>query len=79
MIYDLDYWLHINTAMDIINCPDNRKEYQHLVSKFRALKVPAENIPAKVLVELKSEADKCFLKRSTTWHLTKLFFKKWLP
>lgn len=30
---DLDYWIMIGIADDIVRCPDSRPEYQHLVKK----------------------------------------------
>lgn len=76
MIYDLEYWIHIQTGDDIVRCPDNRGEYQHLVQKFRAQKMEDEKIPANVLVALKAEAELPFWKRPTFWHVVKLALKK---
>jgi len=73
MIYDLEYWIHIQTADDIINCPDNRREFQHLVQEFQALKTPVEQIPGKVLIRLKQEAEIPFWKRRTFWVCLKLW------
>lgn len=73
LIYDLEYWIFIQTADDIVNCPDNRKEFQHLVKEFQSLKTPVENIPAKVLIRLKQEADLPFWKRPTFWVCLKLW------
>lgn len=67
LIYDLEYWIFIQTADDIVNCPDNRPEFQHLVREFKALNTPHEQIPGKVLLRLKEEADIPFLKRKTFW------------
>lgn len=76
LIYDLDYWLHIGTGDDIVNCPDNRPEFQHLVKEFKAQNVPADKIPGKVLIRLKQEAELPWYKRPTFWRLVKLFFKR---
>jgi hypothetical protein len=75
LIYDLEYWIHIHTDDDIVNCPDNRREYQHLVQEFKASNIPAEKIPGKVLVRLKKEAELSWLRRPTTWALVRLWFK----
>jgi hypothetical protein len=72
LIYDLEYWIHIQTDDDIVNCPDNRREYQHLVQEFKALKTPVEKIPGKVLIRLKEEADMPWFKRPTTRALIKV-------
>jgi hypothetical protein len=76
LIYDLEYWIHIQTADDIVNCPDNRREFQHLVREFQDLKTPVEQIPGKVLVRLKREADLPFWKRPTFWVCLKLWIFK---
>ena len=67
LIYDLDYWLYIGTADDLVNCPDNRKEYQHLVQELKEKSTPLEKIPATVLVMLKKEAELPFYKSRTFW------------
>lgn len=78
LIYELEYWLHIGTGADIVDCPDNRPEYQHLVSKLKAKHVPKEKIPTEVLLEMKKEAELPFYRRPTFWHLLKLQFKRTL-
>lgn len=76
MIYDLEYWIHIGTGGDIVSSPDNRKEFQHIVSELKYQKIPDERIPAEVVTRLKQEARKPFYKRATFWHLVKLSLKK---
>jgi len=76
LIYDLEYWIHIQTADDIVNAPDNRREFQHLVKEFQDMKVPVEQIPGKVLVRLKQEADIVWYKRPTFWACLKVALKK---
>ena len=76
LIYDLDYWIHIHTADDIVNCPDNRREYQHLVRQCKKANVAVEKIPIKVLGLLKQEADLSWWKRPTFWVCLKLWLFK---
>lgn len=73
MIWELEYWLHIGVADDIVTSPANRPEYQHLVEKFRLLSVKPSDIPVKVLAELKYEALALpFYKQTTFWVILKL-------
>lgn len=72
LIYELEYWIMIGTGEDIVNCPDNRKEYAHYVAEFRSQKVQPDKIPGKTLIALKKEADLPFYRRRTFWHLVKL-------
>lgn len=76
LIYELEYWIMIGTGDDIVSCPDNRPEYQHLVSRFKAENVPTEKIPAKVLVHLIEEANLPVLKRPTFWRCLWIYIKK---
>lgn len=78
LIYELEYWIQIGTGDDIVNCPDNRPEYQHLVSEFKTQKVPSDKIPGKVLLALKDESKLSVWKSPTFWALVKLTLKKWL-
>lgn len=79
LIYELEYWIMIGTGNDIVDSPDNRPEYQHLVSEFKAQKVAPEKIPGKVLIALKKEAEIPFYFRPTFWRLVKLSIKKRIP
>lgn len=76
MIYDLEYWIHIQTANDIVDCPGNRQEYQHLVQEQKDLKIEPEYIPGKVLIRLKQEADIPWYKRRTFWICLKLWITR---
>ena len=78
LIYELEYWIQIGTGDDIVNCPDNRPEYSHLVAKLIEQKVPKEKIPAKALLILKEESSLPFWKSPTFWHLLKFSIKKLL-
>lgn len=79
LIYELDYWLHIGTGDDIVNCPDNRPEYQHLVSMMKRTDTPHENIPGLVLIALKKETELPFWKQPTLRHLIKLQLRRLMP
>lgn len=76
LIYDLEYWIHIGTGDDIVNCPGNRREFQHLVNEQKELETPTEKIPGKVLIALHKEASLPFWKRRTFWVLVRLWIKK---
>jgi len=75
LIYELDYWCYIGTGDDIVNCKENRLEYKLLVDELLVLKVPPEQIPGKVLVRLKEQADLPFYRRPMFWYLLKLWIK----
>lgn len=76
LIYELEYWIMIGTGEDIVNCPDNRPEYQHLVTRFKDQKVIPAKIPERVLLQLKKEADLPFWKRPTFWHLVRVAIRR---
>jgi hypothetical protein len=75
LIYDLDYWCYIGTGGDIVSAKENRKEYLPLVNECLVLKVPPEQIPGRVLIELKKQAELPFYKRPMFWYLFKLWIK----
>jgi len=70
---DLDYWIHIGIADDIVNLPAHRPEYQHLVKKLMPYKALAEEIPKLVLKELKYELCSHWIFRPTFYVI--LWFK----
>ena len=65
---NLDYWIMINIADDIVTLKDQRKEYAHLVELAKERSVKHNNIPRWVNWYLKQE-----LKRFAP--LTKTFWK----
>lgn len=73
---DLDYWNHIEIGSDIVNSRDNRPEYQHLVSKALAAKVPKDQIPKFVLWQLKVELLNWAPFRKTLYWLLWVWIKK---
>lgn len=64
---DLDYWKHIHIADDILNMPEQRKEYQHLVRRYLHIKKEAR-VDA-VLLDLKLQLAKPFFRQRTFYHL----------
>jgi hypothetical protein len=76
LIYELEYWIQIGIAGDIVTCKDQRPEYSQLVDKCFADKVAVEKIPYTVLSALKKEANLPFYKSPTFWRLVSLWFKK---
>ncbi|MGZ3796476.1 MAG: hypothetical protein ACXVB1_08930 [Pseudobdellovibrionaceae bacterium] len=76
LIYELEYWIQIGIADDIVRSPASRPEYQHLVQEFKDAKVLNENIPSRVVVRLKQEAKLPFYKQPTFWHLVRLSIKR---
>lgn len=74
---ELDYWTHIGIADDIVKIPDQRPEYQHLVSKAKLATIEPENIPILVLSYLLKELEKPWYMRPTFWVLLKLKIKKY--
>ena len=73
---ELDYWIMIGTADDIVRCPGQRREYQHIVKRLQRFGFNQELIPVMVLAALKRESAKPVLFQSTFWHLKKIQFKK---
>lgn len=76
MIYDLEYWIHIGIGDDIVNSPDSRQEFKHLVEFEKARNTKPEKIPGQVLLRLKSEAEVIWFKRKTFWVLFGLSIKR---
>lgn len=75
MIYELEFWISIGTGDDIVRCPDQRKEYQHIVQMLKDQKVQDEFIPGRVVAHLKAEARLPFYKRKTFWVLLKMLLR----
>lgn len=73
---DLDCWIHIGIADDIVKLPEHRPEYQHLVRKAVRLTTDEENIPVIVLYKLSHELKKPWFMRPTFWVLLKLSIKR---
>lgn len=76
LIYDLEYWIQIGIAGDIVISRDQRPEYAPIVELYLKESVPPEKIPGKVLVHLKKEAEIVFYKRPTFWRLVLLNIKR---
>lgn len=76
LIYELEYWIQIGIADDVVRSPESRREYEHLVKEFKSLQVPDEYIPGRIVVRLKEESKLPFYKQPTFWHLVRLQFKK---
>lgn len=72
---NLDYWLHIGIADDIIHAPDQRKEYQHIVRELKAGGYSDEAIPDLTLIELETELKLPFYKQRTFWRFMFLKIK----
>lgn len=73
---ELDHWIFIGTGDDIVQCPDQREEYQHLVRYWRKNGMSDEAIPRAVLLDLKQEAEMPFFIQSTYWRLKYLRLKR---
>lgn len=73
LIYDLEYWIYIGTGYDVVQCKDNRPEYKLLVERLVNQKVELDQVPGKVLIELKKQANIAFYKRPMFWYLVKLW------
>ena len=76
---DLDYWIHIGIGDDIVNLPDHRPEYQHLVKqnlKKYNHELERELIPGLVLIDLNFELKKPWFMRPTFWVLLWLQIKR---
>lgn len=71
MYDDLDYWIHIGIGDDIINLPNHRPEYQHLVKKF-SFAEDSKIIQAAVLESLKNELKRPWFLRPTFYKILKL-------
>lgn len=76
LIYELEYWIQIGIADDVVRVPESRQEYAHLVKEFKAQHIPDEFIPGRIVVRLKQEAKLPFYKQPTFWHLVKLSIRK---
>lgn len=72
---DLDYWIMIGIGDDIVEIPNQRKEYRLLVQKYRGV-VDADLIPKVVLRDLKEELKKPLLLQKTFYWLLWLEFRK---
>lgn len=73
---DLDYWIMIGIGDDIVNIPEHRPEYQHLVARAKLISDDPQNIPILVLWMLGKELEKPVLLRPTTWRLAWISAKK---
>lgn len=73
---DLDYWIMIGIGDDIVNIPDHRPEYQHLVARAKLISDDPQNIPILVLRLLKKELEKPVILRPTFWRLAWISAKK---
>jgi hypothetical protein len=69
---ELNYFIFLKIENDIINSPDNRREYQPYVEVCRAQKITEEMIPTVVLGMLLAESNR--LQRSI-WYRIKQWFK----
>lgn len=65
---ELDYWIHIGIADDIVNCRQHRPEYSHIVKKYIGRAEP-EDIPGLVLKDLDEELKKPTLLQPTFYYL----------
>lgn len=65
---ELDYWIHIGIADDIVNCRQHRPEYAHLVKRYIGRAEP-EDIPGLVLEDLDEELKKPTLLQPTFYYL----------
>lgn len=72
---DLDYWIYIGIADDIVNMMNQRLEYKHLVLKYKNIHLD-EDIPSLVLADLDCELKKPALLRPTNYHLIYVSFLK---
>lgn len=75
---DLDYWIHIDLAEDIINAPEHREEYQHLVKMFSKRTDEKRLIIALVMGELDRQLQLPSLLRPTFWILKYLTVKNFV-
>lgn len=75
---DLDYWLLINIADDIIDLPDQRKEYSKLVKVVQKVlpDCPKEDIPKWVLRLISYQLERPLIFRQTFYWLVWLRIKK---
>lgn len=78
---DLDYWIHIGIGDDIVNLPEHRPEYQHLVKQgppegIRKDDIYYGQIVAELVLEkLKAELSKPWFLQPTFWHLLPINLK----
>lgn len=72
---DLDYWIYIGIADDIVTMMNQRLEYKHLVLKYKNIHLD-EDIPSLVLADLDKELKKPALLRLTNYHLLIVGFLK---
>lgn len=73
---DLDYWIHIGIADDIVSLPYHRPEYQHLVAQAKTKTTEPENIPIVALALLETELKKPWFMQKTFWVLLKITIKQ---
>lgn len=64
---DLYYWIHIGTGEDIVICKEHRREFQHLVKKYKL--EDREKIPGLVLNDLRHQLTKPTLLQPTFYYL----------
>ena len=73
---ELDFWILINIADDIVKAPEHRQEYKLLVNKAKSLNIPTDSIPKAVRTMLRRESQKPFYKQKTFYWLLWLAVKK---
>lgn len=75
---DLDYWLLINIADDIVSLPDQRKEYSRLIKVVQRVlpDCPKEDIPKWVLRLISYQLERPLIFRQTFYWLVWLRIKK---
>lgn len=66
---DLELWIQLGIADDVVRFPDLRPEYQELVAKYKNTE--------SILTALKIECRLPWYKRPTQWVLIKLFLFRW--
>lgn len=67
---DLELWIQLGIDSDIVDMPDLRPEYQHLLDKYKNTQ--------SVLTALNIECRLPWYKRPTFWRLLKLEITKWI-
>jgi len=75
---DLDYWLLINIADDIVSLPDQRKEFSRLVKVVQKVlpDCPKDDIPKWVLRLISYQLERPLIFRQTFYWLVWLRIKK---
>ncbi len=78
---DLETWIRIGIGDDIVNMPEQRKEYQHLVKECSEVKLgtssgliplPVDRVPSRALRMLENELAKPWYLQRTFWVLLKM-------